>query len=401
MKRLNAAFVLILPAITFFYACNNTQAKRRTNATTTQEEDTTYKINLTAEQRTAILNAPKTRVMQEELTNFFNKKLVPSGFSGAMLVAKKGVVIFEGSHGFENYQAKTKMVDTSTFQLASTSKTFTGVAVLKLVDEKKVNLDDSIQTYLPTVPYKGITVRMLLNHRSGLPNYLYFTEKYWKDRTKLMTNDDVIALMAQYKPQIQSLPNTRFTYCNTNYILLASIIEKASGMKYADFMQQEIFNPLGLTRTYVFVPGQAARSHQTTSHQFNGRPAADDAFDGAMGDKGIYSCVQDMLKWDQALYSGRFLSDEILKEAFTPYSNEKRGTKNYGLGFRLMVFPDSTKIVYHNGWWHGNNTVFYRFIQDSTTLVILGNKYNRNIYHSVKPIREIIGEGLELEAGED
>jgi CubicO group peptidase (beta-lactamase class C family) len=217
-----------------------------------------------------------------------------------------------------------------------------------------------------------------------------------------MTNEDVIRLMEVHKPKIQHTPGTHFQYCNTNYMLLASIIEKVSGKKYQEFMQETIFQPLGMHNTFVFQPGTIAHPHQTQSHKYNGQFEPDTYFDGVMGDKGIYSTVQDMLKWDQALYSGQLLNDSILKMAYTPYSNEKPGVRNYGLGWRLMVYPDATKnIVYHNGWWHGNNTVFYRFIQDTTTLIILGNKYDRAIYQSVKPIREILGHGDGEESGEE
>jgi hypothetical protein len=108
-----------------------------------------------------------------------------------------------------------------------------------------------------------------------------------------------------------------------------------------------------------------------------------------------------MLKWDQAMYSDKIFSPETIKAAYTPYSHEKAGVRNYGLGWRLMVYPDSTEIVYHNGWWHGNNTVFYRIIKDTTTIIILGNKYNRNIYHAVKPISAIMGHGNGEEEGEE
>lgn len=340
--------------------------------------------------------------MQHELEAFYNGKLLRTGFNGAMIVARKGVIIFEKYHGYENSRTKTPVMDSSSFQLASVTKTFTGAAVMWLVQNEKLSLEDSLQKFFPAFPYKGINVRMLLNHRSGLPNYLYFCDSLWKDEARFITNEEVIKLMEQHKPPVQHLPNTHFQYCNTNYMLLASIIEKVSGQKYADFMQQTIFGPLRMTSTFVYDPSSATRAHQTQSHKYNGQFEPDTYFDGVMGDKGIYSSAEDMLKWDQALYSGQFLNDATLKAAYTPYSNEKPGVRNYGLGWRLMVYPDSTKnIIYHNGWWHGNNTVFYRFIQDSTTLIILGNKYNRGIYQAVKPIRDIIGHGDGEEAGEE
>lgn len=403
MKRLKAvSIILSISGIAIISSCQSNAARREESRRKAASDSVRFTAGLSAAEKEAILKSPRTIQMQHELEAFYNGKLLRTGFNGAIIVARKGVVIFEKYHGYENSRTKTPVMDSSSFQLASVTKTFTGAAVMWLVQNEKLSLEDSLQKFFPAFPYKGINVRMLLNHRSGLPNYLYFCDSLWKDESRFITNEEVIKLMEQHKPPVQHLPNTHFQYCNTNYMLLASIIEKVSGQKYADFMQQTIFEPLRMTSTFVYDPSSAARAHQTQSHKYNGQFEPDTYFDGVMGDKGIYSSAEDMLKWDQALYSGQFLNDATLKAAYTPYSNEKPGVRNYGLGWRLMVYPDSTKnIIYHNGWWHGNNTVFYRFIQDSTTLIILGNKYNRGIYQAVKPIRDIIGHGDGEEAGEE
>ncbi|MBC9928739.1 beta-lactamase family protein [Chitinophaga qingshengii] len=396
------SIILSITGIAIITSCQSNAARKEANRRKAISDSTLYTLNLTETQREAILKAPRTVQLQRELNAFYTGKLLRSGFNGAILVAKKGVIIFEQYHGLENYRTKTAVVDSSAFQLASVSKTFTGAAVLWLAEKQKLNLEDSLQKFFPEFPYKGINVRMLLNHRSGLPNYLYFCDSLWKDRAAFITNNEVIRLMEQHQPRIQHLPDTHFQYCNTNYLLLASIIEKVTGQKYADFMQQTFFKPLHMVNTFVYDPASAPRPHQTQSHKFNGQAEPDTYFDGVMGDKGIYSTARDMLKWDQALYSGQLLDSATLKAAYTPYSHEKPGVRNYGLGWRLMVYPDSTKnIIYHNGWWHGNNTVFYRFVQDTTTLIILGNKYNRGIYQAVKPIREMLGHGDNEEAGDE
>ncbi|CAL1518130.1 serine hydrolase domain-containing protein [Chitinophaga sp. MM2321] len=403
MKRLKAvSIILTITGIAIISSCQSNAARKEASKKKVTSDSTLYTLGLSDAQKNALLKSPRTQQLQRELDAFYNSKLIRSGFNGAILVAKKGVIIFEQYHGYENSKTKTPLIDSSSFQLASISKTFTGSAVMWLVQKEQLSLEDSIQKFFPEFPYKGINVRMLLSHRSGLPNYLYFCDSLWKDQSNFITNDEVIKLMVAHKPPIQHLPDTHFQYCNTNYLLLASIIEKVSGQKYADFMQQTFFKPLQMVNTFVYDPASTVRPHQTQSHKYNGQAEPDTYFDGVMGDKGIYSSARDMLKWDQALYSGQLLNEETLKAAFTPYSHEKPGIRNYGLGWRLMVYSDSTKnIIYHNGWWHGNNTVFYRFIQDSTTLIILGNKYNRGIYQAVKPVREILGHGDGEEAGEE
>ncbi|ASZ13062.1 beta-lactamase family protein [Chitinophaga pendula] len=402
MKRLKfITGIFAISAISFsvLTGCQSNAARKK--AANKKKTDSVYTIGLTDQEKAAILNDPRTKRMQQDLATFYNTRLLRSGFNGAILVARKGVVIFEEYKGVENFKTKQPLTDSSSFQLASVSKTFTGMATLWLMEQQKLKLDDTIQQYFPDFPYMGITIRMLLNHRSGLPNYLYFCDSLVKDKKQFLTNEEIIRLMTAHKPPLAHQPGTHFQYCNTNYMLLAAIIEKVSGQPYATFMEQTFFAPLGMGNTFVYDPTRAPRPHQTVSHKYNGQAEPDTNLDGVEGDKGIYSTVQDMLKWDQALYSGKLLKPETLKEAYTPYSNEKPGIRNYGLGWRLMIYPDSTKIVYHNGWWRGNNTVFYRFIQDSSTLIILGNKYNRGIYQAVKPIHEIMGHGAGEEAGEE
>lgn len=393
MKRLRAFFcILTISGITVYSlsGCQSNSARDRSNVSS-KIEDTLYTLNESEKEKEAILNSPRTRQQQLELSDFFSRKLLRTGFNGAMLVAKKGVVIFEQYHGVEDYRSKMLVGESSSFQLASVSKTFTAMGILYLMERGQLTLEDTVQMYFPDFPYMGITIRMLLNHRSGLPNYLYFCDSLWRDKETFMTNDELLRLMVQHKPPVQHQPNTHFQYCNTNYMLLASIIERVSSKKYADFMRQTFFDPLGMTNTFVYDPAGTPRPHQTISHKYNGKAEPDTFLDGVVGDKGIYSTAQDMLKWDQALYSGNLFKEATLEEAYKPYSNEKPGIRNYGLGWRLMVYPEGGKIVYHNGWWHGNNTVFYRFIQDTTTLIILGNKYDRAIYQAIKPVRAILG----------
>jgi CubicO group peptidase (beta-lactamase class C family) len=390
---MKAAFIVLTISGVALYAITACQSNAAYNKNGKSKKDTmqTQPVN---EAAAAVLNSPRTKTQQQELETFYQTNLLRSGFNGAMIVAKKGVVIFEKYHGLENFRVRGSMInDSSSFQLASVSKTFTGMATLYLVQQQKLSLEDSLQKFFPAFPYKGITVRMLLSHRSGLPNYLYFCDSIWPNRDRFMTNDDVIRLMELHKPRIQHLPDTHFQYCNTNFMLLGSIIEKVSGQKYADFLRQTFFEPLGMNNTFVYAPGTTPRAHQTISHKYNGQAEPDTYFDGVIGDKGVYSTAEDMLKWDQGLYSGKIFTPEMLKLAYTPYSHERPGIRNYGLGWRLMVYPDSSEIVYHNGWWHGNNTVFYRIVKDTSTIIILGNKYNRNIYHAVKPVAAILGHG--------
>ena len=261
------------------------------------------------------------------------------------------------------------------------------MAVLKLAEEGKLNINDSLQKFFPGFPYEGMTVKILLNQRSGLPNYAYFLEKLKWDNKVKVTNEDVLNTLIVHKPQLQYPVNRRFNYSNTNFVLLALVIEKVSGMSYADYLAETFFKPLYMTNTKVF--NRADSATVTPSYMWNGVQEAFTYLDVTYGDKNIYSTVRDLLKWDQALYSNKLFKQATLDSAFQPYSFEKPGIHNYGLGWRMYSLANDKKIIYHNGWWHGNNSTFYRVVPDSVTIIILGNKFNRNIYR-VKPLIEAL-----------
>lgn len=322
------------------------------------------------------------------LDTFFTNRSIENGFSGSVLVSVKGEPVYEKCFGYCNYRNKDLMHDTASFQLASVSKTFTATAILYLIEKDLLSLNDSLQKFFPKLPYKGITIQQLLCHRSGLPNYLYFASGKC-NKGQYLSNNDVIELMIKEKPAVAAKPNKKFEYCNTNYLLLASIAEKVTGKSFKDFMQETFFTPLGMHHSFVYDYRDSVESKIAVSYNSKWQIQYDDCFDGVTGDKGIYSTVHDMFLWDKAFYEGKILSQEMMAEAYKPRSFEKPGIRNYGYGWRLIQKPDSTYLVYHNGWWHGNNTVFSRNIQDTTAVIILSNKYNRYVYN-VKPVWAII-----------
>ncbi len=311
----------------------------------------------------------------------YDSILLRRGFNGSILIAKNGEILLEDYHGYSNMQTKDTLTATTPFHLASVSKTFTATAILKLCEEKKINLEDTIQVYFPAFPYHNISIRMLLNHRSGLPNYIYAMTKFPEWKHKLATNNDMLQFLIDKQPTWYGYPNRGFNYCNTNYALLALLIEKVTGQSYSKYLQDNIFSPLGMNHSFVFTINDSA--NYKPSYQPNNRPFPIESMDVIYGDKGIYSTVRDMFLWDKALYNHAIISDTTYEKAIAPSSFEHPGTHNYGMGWRLLTLPDG-KIVFHNGWWHGNNNVFTRFIDDTATIIILGNKYNKAIYSGMK-----------------
>lgn len=360
----------------FLLSCGENQPDSKNEKTSTINQDSINKIlkNIHASEKSKQLNV------------LFENKLKTVGFNGCILIAQQGQIIYKNVFGFSNLKTKDSLKINSAFQLASTSKTLTAAAILLLKDQGKLNLSDNIQRFLPNFPYHNITVQTLLTHRSGLSNYIYFGEPYCDAKNcyngKTFDNNSVIQIMMSDKPQPYASPNKKFEYCNTNYALLASIVEKVSGLSFADFMVQNIFKPLEMNNTWVHNPqNDSIFKNKTVGHNASGYIEKETYADDVVGDKGIYSTVEDLFKWDQALYSEKILKKSTIEEAFTGYSNEHKGKRNYGYGWRLIDEGEGNKVVYHNGWWHGYSTLFYRRLSDQTTVILLSNKYNSNIYH--------------------
>ena len=368
-------YLRILAIVIFLYACGSVSAPEAITEDSLEYYPPTPQKISKSEFRELFRNAK----------GFYDTTLLRTGFNGGFLVAKGGNIVYEAYNGMARLNTNDTIKPNTPFHIASTSKTFTSAAVLYLVDKKQLSLDDSIQTFFPGFPYKNISVKTLLSQRSGLPNYMNAMEESGWDRKKIATNNDVLQFFMKGEAKLYYPSSTRFNYSNTNFVLLALIIEKVTGKSYASFLKEIFFTPLQMNDTYVYTHADSARA--TPSYRWNGVMEGYTWMDETVGDKNIYSTPRDLLKWDQSLYSHQILSAAIKDSAFKPYSFEKPGIHNYGLGWRMYTLPQNKTIVYHNGWWHGNNSCFYRVTSDSLTIIVLGNKMNQNIYR-VKPLIE-------------
>jgi CubicO group peptidase (beta-lactamase class C family) len=303
------------------------------------------------------------------------------GFNGNVLCAYKGKVFYERSFGCKDIFRKDTMNMDCSFQLASVSKPFTSTAILQLCEEGKISLSDSLEKFFPGFPYKNITVKMLLCHRSGLPNYIYVTDHYYRKQGKypeVITNDSVINLLYTLKPHAYSPPNAMYDYSNTGFLLLASIVEKVSGEKFIDYLDQHIFSPCGMKNTYVYdMPKKNHRNNSVKAFEDDAE-VADHYHNGVVGDKGVYSTAEDLLKFDRALRAGQVLSAQWQDSAYARQNPDWIGPHNYGLGWRLRDGYNGEKIVYHSGWWKGFRTLFVRDMSRDITFIVLDNYRNGN-----------------------
>ena len=315
---------------------------------------------------------------RKHIYRFYNQVLGNDVFNGMFLAAKNGKIIFEKVNGYLDYANKKKLEINTPIHLASISKSVTALAIMRLVDKNKISLEDDVRKYLPIFPYKDVTIRMLLTHRSGVPYYGYFADRIW-DHSKKMTNQDVLNLLNKHVFPLNFPSGTHFAYCNTNYALLALIVEKVTGVKFPKAMKILVFNPLKMYHSFILdTPDKINEISPSYNSRF--QIQAVDFLDGIYGDKNMYSIARDLFKMDIATYSTDFISKKSRDEIYKGYSYENPGTRNYGLGMRMVEVPDSKPYFFHTGWWHGNTGCYVTLRRDTVCIIALSNSYTRSVY---------------------
>ncbi|MBQ6306337.1 MAG: beta-lactamase family protein [Bacteroidales bacterium] len=304
-----------------------------------------------------------------------------AGLNGVVLYAEQGRVVYEKAFGWRDLSKRQKdslRVDDA-FQLSSDSKMFTAEAIMLLKAEGKLDYDDDVRKYIPQLPYEGVTIRHLLNHRSGLPRYDALADKHWPDRKKPFSNEAMIKMLAEKKPEPYGTPDGSYFYNNINYALLATVVERASGQHFEDFMRERIFEPLGMSHSYIY----SMRNDTLVSlympvdahgHDlFKNGPlkTQNDYLNGVMGDKIMFSTVEDLWKFNQALDKHVLLPDSLQAEAFKPGSPEWKNGENYGFGWRMS--KERPGMYFHFGWWKGYRSAIIRDTNKNRFLALLTN----------------------------
>ena len=314
------------------------------------------------------------------LNQYYENIWNSADMSGGVLVAHGDNILLEKYKGFGRENNQMPINKDTPLHLASISKPITAMAVLKLVEAKKISLEQKVKSIFPNFPYPDVTIQHLLTHRSGLPKYEHFLEENdIMPKNQYFTNHEIFDIVAKHKPELARQTDTGFMYNNFNYAILALIIEKITGKTYPEAMKEMVFAPLKMKNTFVFEEKHINSASQSF-YQRSSKLYPLDQYDLIYGDKNIYTTPRDLFNFSKALFSKDFLPKELMEKIFEPYSNEKKGVNNYGLGFRLKIFDEGKKLTYHNGWWHGSNTVFIHLRESKTTIIALSNKYSRKIY---------------------
>jgi len=337
--------------------------------------------------------------LQHSLDTFFNKKFKYGQFNGNVLFAKKGRIIISKSYGFTDLKNKDTLTLEHTFQLASASKPFTAIAILQLYEKGLINLNDSINKFFPEFPYHGIDIHQLLCHRSGLSQYTHFCDApdtIWPDKNITISNKNVIDIMTKIVPLINYPPNKKYYYCNTNYVLLASIIEKVSGLSFEDYLDKNIFNPIQMKSTKVFNRDNFNQLIKPVRGHINSKQYAGNTYlNGCIGDKGIYSNVIDLFNFDRALSSNLLISKETYQLAIKEHNEMFKDNQNYGYGFRLLLTESKGKIVFHTGWWKGFRSYFIRIIESDETIIILDN-VKRGPFFNIENLANLLPSNIKV-----
>jgi CubicO group peptidase (beta-lactamase class C family) len=332
---------------------------------------------------------------QTDLDKYFLALVQNQQFNGNVLIAENGKIIYEKSFGYADFATKSLNTKNTMFPIASLSKTITATAILQFVQSGKLKITDPVVKYLPEFPYLTITIKHLLSHTSGLPPYnAYFDSLRKQSPGKVFTNADLLnGLVTNKKPLIYQ-PGEKGNYDNINFIVLALILEKVSGMSYSDYIKKNILHPAGITNTYFFpLKLQYAQSKNEKfafahlyPHLYSDSLVKANkvpyivsywsAYDfTGFGD--YVSTTHDLLKYDEAYYNSSLLNKQIANEAFTPVklNNGYNNPDNFGLGWEIERDTTLGKIVYHSGAATGLSCILLRNISKHQTIIIFDNTH--------------------------
>jgi CubicO group peptidase (beta-lactamase class C family) len=304
----------------------------------------------------------------------------------ALLVLKDGKPLLRKGYGLADLEQHAQVTPHTDFRLASVSKQFTAAAILLLAEDGKLKLDDSIRHWLPSLPASTdkVTLRQLLSHTGGLIDY---EDLMPPDQTAQLNDQDVLRLLSATSRSYFA-PGTAYRYSNSGYVLLGLVVEKASGKTLQDFLAQRIFAPLHMDHTLLYVHDDKAIPNRAYGYSWTkGRWLRTDQSltSATRGDGGIYSNIDDLAKWDAALYDDRLLSDASRKAAFSPHAKVtgEPYEASYGYGWRI-----TGDTLWHSGESIGFRNVIVRWPKQHLTVILLSNRNDPEPYQTALKIAQ-------------
>ena len=318
-------------------------------------------------------------------------------FHGSLLVAKNGKILYDNQIGYVDFRKKEPLHEASAFQLASVSKQFTAAAIMLLYERNQIQLTDTVNKYFPDFPYEDVTIKNLLNHTAGLPRYFWVAEHEWQQK-KAPNNSEMMALLPSSKALRYFKPGRNFDYSNTGYVVLASIVEKISGISFSDFVKKNIFDPLDMKDSYVFsFENDKIKKNQLVGYRlyrgWRHLKIGSTVNDAIVGDKNVYSTSKDLLKWTIGLNNGKLLSKESLDLMYAKGETVYGRKVPYGFGFRINTEDQNT--IYHYGKWNGFSTGLIQYPEDELVVIVLEHTSYKAMTSLNKKVKKIVEENFD------
>lgn len=319
-------------------------------------------------------------------------------FHGAVLVAKNKKIVYQNQIGTADFKKKTLLNKESVFQLASVSKQFTAAAIMLLQERNQLKLTDTVNSYFPNFPYKAVTIKTLLNHTGGLPNYFWIAEHKWQQKNA-PTNNEMMKLLTTSNVRRFFKPGRNFDYSNTGYFVLASIVEKISGTSFSSFLKKNIFEPLQMNNSFVYsFENDSIRENQLDGYRlyrgWRHVKISSTVNDAIVGDKNVYTTAEDLFKWTQGLNSGNLLSKESLALMFTKGETIYGRKVPYGFGFRIDTKEKNS--IYHYGKWNGFSTGLTTYLEDDLVVIVLEHTSYNALKSLNRKIKNIITKNFDI-----
>ncbi len=397
MKKLIKYLALILIVIIGFFVFNNTSESIKID----KQLSAKVSVQQAKEEQPILIERFSDKVTKKVckkldlLLKRINKR---HDFHGALLVAKKGKILYNNQVGYKDFRKKELLDENSVFQLASVSKQFTAAAIMILYERNQIKLTDTVNKYFPNFPYKDVTIKNLLNHTAGLPKYFWVAEHKWNQK-KAPSNSEMMALLEKSNVQRFFKPGRNFDYSNTGYFVLASIVEKVSGMSFGSFVSKNIFEPLNMNDSYVYsFENDSIGANQLEGYclyrKWRHRKINNTINDAIVGDKNVYSTSEDLFKWTVGLNSEKLFSKESLALMYTKGETDYGKKVPYGFGFRIKT--DKEKKIYHHGKWNGFRTGLTQYIEDDLVVIVLEHTSYEGIAALNKRVKNIVSKNFNL-----
>ena len=308
----------------------------------------------------------------------------------SLLVIRDGKPLIRRSYGYANLEDRIAATPTTNYRLASVTKQFTAASILLLTQDGKLDLDDSLRKWFPTLPEvaEAMTIRHVLSHMSGLIDY---EDVIPAAMTAQLHDADVLKILETQNETYFS-PGKGYRYSNSGYALLALIVGKASGKDFASFLKERIFTPLGMHDTIAYEQGLSTvnnRAYGYSEERGTWTRTDQSQTSAVLGDGGIYSSIDDLAKWDAALYDDRLLSAQSRDLAFTAATETDDPKVNYAMGWRVTDEKIGGRTLWHSGETIGFRNVIIRYPAQHFTVVLLTNRNDPEPYQTAREIAQL------------